>query len=244
MRVRHVGRRKVQGVKLANGASGGAILQRPEVENEIDSDRPDIALIPDENMRKLITETAGSEFLAPAFISEFGRTTWPVKLGDSDIEVALDVGEIVQGKMVTSGSLSEVELELKSRRPDKLIELALALGRTVPISVERRSKAERGFALVSGLPASPARAAPVELDPETSQRAAFLTLARSCMAHLADNESALRAGNPEGIHQMRVAARRLRALLSCFRDVLSTRVAEEFKTELRWLMKALVVLAI
>jgi inorganic triphosphatase YgiF len=238
LRVRHVGNRKVQGVKLANGSGGGSLMQRPEVETEIEGDRPDIALIPDENVRRLINEAAGSEALAPAFISEFGRTTWPVKLGDSDIEVALDVGEIRAGD---NGAvpISEVELELKAGRPDKLIELALALGRTVPISVERRSKAERGFALVTGLPASPARAAPVELDPEMSQREAFLMLARSCMAHLGGNEAAVRAGNPEGIHQMRVAARRLRALLACFRDLLAIRVAEEFKTELRWLMKAL-----
>jgi len=238
LRVRHIGRRKVQGVKLADGGSGGAILQRPEVENEIEGDRPDIGLIADENVRKLISEAAGSESLAPAFVSEFGRTTWPVRLGDSDIEVALDVGEIRAGE---NGAvpISEVELELKSGRPDKLIELALALGRTVPISIERRSKAERGFALVTGLPATPVRATPVELDPETSQRDAFLTLARNCMAHLGGNEAAVRAGNPEGIHQMRVAARRLRALLACFRDLLATRVAEEFKTELRWLMKAL-----
>jgi triphosphatase len=238
LRVRHVGRRKVQGVKLADGASGGAILQRPEVENEIEGDLPDIALIPDENVRELISEAAGSESLAPAFTSEFGRTTWPVKLGDSDIEVALDIGEIRAGANLAE-PVSELELELKSGDRDKLIELALALGRTVPISVERHSKAERGFALITGDSAKPARPTKVELDPETSNRDAFLILARSCMAQLGGNEAAVRAGHPEGIHQMRVAARRLRALLACFRDLLTIRVSEESKTELRWLMAAL-----
>src|SRR4029078_559759 len=98
LRVRHIGRRKVQGVKLADGASGGASLRRPGVENEIEGDRPDIGLIPDENVRKLISEAAGSESLAPAFVSEFGRTTWPVRLGDSDIQVAVEFRGVPAGR--------------------------------------------------------------------------------------------------------------------------------------------------
>ena len=238
LRVRHLGNRKVQGVKLANGASGGTIVKRPELETEIDGDRPEIARIPDEGVRKMVSEATGAEPLRPAFVSEVGRTVWPVKLGDSDIEVALDIGEIRAGADRTM-PVSELELELKSGRPDQLIELALALGRSVPTSVERHSKAERGFALVTGLGAKPVNAVPVDLDPEATATIAFLALARNCMAQLGGNEAAALAGHPEGIHQMRVAARRLRALLACFRDLLSIRVADEFKAELRWLMGAL-----
>ncbi len=238
LRVRHVGRRKVQTVKLANGAGGGTIVQRTELEAEIEGDAPEIARIPDEDVRKMVSEAAGAEPLAPAFVSEIGRTVWPVKLGDSDIEVALDIGEIRAGAD-RALPVSELELELKSGRPDKLIELALALGRLVPISVERHSKAERGFALVTGLGAKPARPVPVELDGEASARDGFVALARNCLAQLGGNEAAMLAGDPEGIHQMRVATRRLRALLACFGDFLTIRVADEFKAELRWLMGAL-----
>ncbi len=238
LRVRHIGGRKVQGVKLAGQANGGTVIQRPELEAEIEGDAPDIARIPDESVRQMVSEAAGIEPLAPAFVSEFGRTVWPVKLGDSDIEVALDVGEIRAGAG-RSLPVSELELELKSGRADRLIELALALGRSVPISVERHSKAERGFALVTGLGAKPVRGDPVELDPEATARGGFVALARNCLSQLGGNEAAVLAGDPEGIHQMRVAARRLRALLACFRDLLAIPVADEFKAELRWLMTAL-----
>lgn len=239
LRVRHMGRRKVQGVKLADGENpGGAITRRPEIETEIEGDRPDIARIPDEDVRRLVSEAAGGEALAPAFVSEFGRTVWPVKLGDSEIEVALDQGEIRAG-VDRSVPVSEVELELKSGRPDKLIELALALGKLVPVTVERRSKAERGFALAAGLDAKPMRALPVELDPDSGAGEAFLALARSCLAQLGGNEAAVRAADPEGIHQMRVASRRLLALLISFRGFIAERATAEIKAELRWLMGTL-----
>jgi inorganic triphosphatase YgiF len=238
LRVRHMGNRKVQAVKLANGDGGGAVVRRPEFETEIEGDRPEIARIPDADVRRLVTEAAGTEPLAPAFVSEFGRTVWPVKLAESEIEVALDQGEIRAGSD-RAVPVSELELELKSGRPDRLIELALELGKSVPLSVERHSKAERGFALLTGRADAPLRAVPVELDPEASAADAFRVLARNCLMHLGGNESAVRAGDAEGIHQMRVAARRLRALLGCFRDLIAPAVAEDLKGELRWLMAAL-----
>ena len=238
LRVRHMGDRKIQAVKLANGEGGGAVVRRPELETEIEGDRPEIARIPDPDVRRLVSEAAGAEPLAPAFVSEFGRTVWPVKLAESEIEVALDQGEIRAGDD-RAVAVSELELELKSGRPDRLIELALALGQSVPLSVERHSKAERGFALLTGRAEAPVRSVPVELDPEATAEQAFRALARNCLMQLGGNEAAVRAGDAEGIHQMRVAARRLRALVACFRDLIAPAVAEELKGELRWLMGAL-----
>ena len=51
LRVRHMGDRKVQGVKLAHPDGGGAIVRRPEIETEIAGDRPEIARIPDADRR-------------------------------------------------------------------------------------------------------------------------------------------------------------------------------------------------
>jgi triphosphatase len=116
LRVRHMGDRKLQGVKLANG-EGGTLARRPEVETEIESDQPEISRIPDLELRRLVSEAAGIEPLGPAFVSEFGRTVWPVKLGGSEIEVAMDEGEI-RTSDDRALPVSELELELKSGRPD------------------------------------------------------------------------------------------------------------------------------
>jgi CHAD domain-containing protein len=54
------------------------------------------------------------------------------------------------------------------------------------------------------------------------------------------NEAAVFHGaDPEGVHQMRVATRRLRALVSAFQELLDESVLSELKSELRWLQQVL-----
>jgi len=49
------------------------------------------------------------------------------------------------------------------------------------------------------------------------------------------NEPALLAGDPEGVHQMRVGLRRLRAAISLFADILPDPQTAVLKDELKWL---------
>jgi CHAD domain-containing protein len=49
------------------------------------------------------------------------------------------------------------------------------------------------------------------------------------------NEQAVRTGDPEGVHQMRVALRRLRAAISIFKGLLAGAETERVKAELKWL---------
>jgi CHAD domain-containing protein len=57
----------------------------------------------------------------------------------------------------------------------------------------------------------------------------------SCLHHLAANEDAVRHGVPEGVHQMRVGPRRLRAAISLFGEMVKGSETEQIKTELKWL---------
>ena len=69
---------------------------------------------------------------------------------------------------------------------------------------------------------------------------AFQAIARSCLAHLLANEALFRgARDPEAVHQMRVALRRLRAALSLFRDVVADEETAAVKAGLRELAAAL-----
>jgi len=52
-------------------------------------------------------------------------------------------------------------------------------------------------------------------------------------------ESAVRADEPDSVHQMRVAVRRLRAILRTFGQVISQTDSEHLDTELRWLGRTL-----
>jgi len=75
--------------------------------------------------------------------------------------------------------LSEAELELKSGKPERLYELALALHGTVPFTLEGRTKAARGYALFGDTRPEPQRAQPVRLESEMSGARAFVEIARS-----------------------------------------------------------------
>ena len=68
-----------------------------------------------------------------------------------------------------------------------------------------------------------------------SGEAALQRAGRECIEHLLRHETAGRAGDPEGIHQMRVAVRRLRAILSGFAPLLPAEPRRRAADQLRWL---------
>jgi triphosphatase len=100
-----------------------------------------------------------------------------------------------------------------------------------------RSKAERGYALSTG--DQPVAATSIALAPAATTAEAFTAIGLSCLHHLAANEGAVRRGDSEGVHQMRVGLRRLRAAISIFKDMLQNSETEDIKTQLRWLSKEL-----
>ncbi|WP_245916926.1 CYTH and CHAD domain-containing protein [Nocardioides gansuensis] len=55
------------------------------------------------------------------------------------------------------------------------------------------------------------------------------------VSRLKQEDLRLRAGDDEGVHQMRIAARRLRSALATYRDVLAPGSAEGLRAELKWL---------
>jgi inorganic triphosphatase YgiF len=170
------------------------------------------------------------------FETRVTRTTYPVKSGASLVEMAFDQGEIDASH--TSTPLSEVELELKRGAPADLFRLAKSIARKAPLELTLASKAERGYRLLSGNGLSPVKAAPVSLAPEMEVRLAFQAIARACLRQLADNVPVLRQGDPEGLHQARVALRRLRAAISLFGDFAQDSRTEAIKRELKWITGA------
>lgn len=83
-------------------------------------------------------------------------------------------------------------------------------------------------------------ARPVRLKKEASAGEAFVSVARNCIEQMRANEACVRRGrDPEGVHQMRVAARRLRALLACYRDCLAREPHAILSASLGWLLRRL-----
>jgi triphosphatase len=87
--------------------------------------------------------------------------------------------------------------------------------------------------------AAAVHAEPLALDPALSGDAALQQIGLACLDHMLRNEPAVLAGIDDGIHQMRVAVRRLRAILSAFGKLLPENQRQWASEELRWLADAL-----
>ncbi len=237
LRIRGIGRQRIQTIKLPSDGLGGLQVMR-EIETPIAGDRPELDKIADLRLRRLFSDRSIARRLTPLFATEFRRTVWPVRFGESLIELAFDQGEI-QAKAARL-PLSEIELELRSGRPEHLFELALAVHESLPVTLGSVTKAARGYALIAGAEPAPVKATAAGLVATMTARDAFAAAARSCLAQMQANEAPARLGrDPEGIHQLRVGLRRLRALVTAYRDTLAGEPHENLSRELRWLQQEL-----
>jgi triphosphatase len=81
--------------------------------------------------------------------------------------------------------------------------------------------------------------APLEIDRRLSGELVLECAGRGCLDHLARNTAAGYLGDAEGIHQMRAAVRRLRAVFFAFARCLPPESRRWASNELRWIAEAL-----
>src|SRR5262249_46662135 len=91
LRVRHVGAHRIQTLKAPDGGHSGAAQSFLEWETMIEGDRPQLERIGDERLRESLPVETPEE-LKEAFVSDITRSTTPLELGDSQIELAVDTG--------------------------------------------------------------------------------------------------------------------------------------------------------
>jgi triphosphatase len=217
-------------------ATAGDIVRRDEWENEIEDNRPKLSLARNTALAPLLTNQIRRE-LRPAFETDVERTVMPVRFGKSEIEVAFDQGRV--NTPDAHDSISEIEIELKKGSRGDMALLARRLSRAFPVAYAARSKSERGYALLEGTQHAPVSASPVQVAPTMTTADAFGVIAFECLRQVAANEGAVRRSDPEGVHQMRVGLRRLRAAVSLFKDMLEGRETEAIKKGLKWLTEQL-----
>jgi inorganic triphosphatase YgiF len=230
LRVRRIGRHHVQTVK--QDTPSAALFARTEWEQEINGKGPDLRVTHGTALEPLLGKNLERR-LKPLFETRVRRTIYPIRRGDSEIELTVDKGKVQAGSR--SAALCEVELELKRGEPFQLFDAARELAREVPVQLATASKAERGYCLLNGQRVGPIKAAPIALDPEMSCEVAFRVIARACLRQLVANREVTLSDDPEGLHQMRVALRRLRAAISLFGDMLVDRQTEEMRNRLKWI---------
>ncbi|MBL8251315.1 MAG: CHAD domain-containing protein [Candidatus Competibacter sp.] len=79
------------------------------------------------------------------------------------------------------------------------------------------------------------KARPLQLEPNDATEEAFIAVIDACLRHAEANLPAVLDGQVEGVHQMRVAFRRLRSGLKLFRSLVPREASAELVDDLRWL---------
>lgn len=236
LRIRSVGRRRIQTLKTAGDAIGGAFA-RGEWESEIGGDSPDPKALAATPLAEVFDDALLAA-LRPVVATEIRRTEVMVAEADAEMAVAFDQGQLQADGRVAP--LCELEVELKRGPPRAMFELALRLHACTPLRIGRASKAEKAFRLLQGESPAPEKWVGSPIAPGMTAAAAFQGIVHSCLDHLAANEeSFLTGGGPEAVHQMRVALRRLRSAIALFKDMLDDAETAALKDELRWLLKRL-----
>ncbi|MBV8107881.1 MAG: CHAD domain-containing protein [Hyphomicrobiales bacterium] len=228
LRVRRAGDKRIQAVKAAGGS--GVAKERGEWEWPTEKESPDLALAAGTPLADVLPPDAEKE-LGPVVVTDIVRTTRTVKAEGTTIEAALDNGSIEAGE--TEQPVHELELELREGTPAALYRLALALLAATPLTVEVESKAERGYRLMDKSGPRPEKPKALELGRKVRCIEGLREIIANGLGHLLANRASAMERDAEGIHQTRVATRRLRSALKMLEPRLEPHATALFQDELR-----------
>jgi triphosphatase len=178
-------------------------------------------------------ETSADDITVDALGGIHGRERGPVLA-----EISLDESEFSTDKGKTP--LSRVEVEVADARSyDGVSDFVGELQSSLELRPTGLSKFRTGLAAAGLSPAGAPDLGPTEIDASmTAGEVAFAILRRHFATMLA-HEPGVRLGeDPEELHDMRVATRRLRAALKLYKKVLPRR-AEKYERDLRYFANAL-----
>ncbi|MER2513291.1 MAG: CHAD domain-containing protein [Nitrosomonas ureae] len=235
LRLRYVNNRWIQTLK-AETQSVGALTSRPEWEVTVtDGKYPDFSALPPAALDLL--NGIKLKRIMPVFTTEFQRTTWQIESEQTQAEVALDSGNIYANDV--SSDICEVEIELKSGTPEFLFDVAMQLLERVPLQVEPRSKAERGYILSGAATPAPVKATQPMIEKNQSAGNVWNAILQAALMQLSANIPGFleNAHDTEYLHQLHIALHRLHAGARLAKSL--GRAIPDWDQPLRQLMQAL-----
>ena len=183
--------------------------------------------------RDLVSAWARRGHLAPAAALSTRRRRWLLAAADgTDLaELVQDDVSVLDGERVI-GRFRELELERRGAGPDQLQPIVVALQRAGATYSEPVPKSVR--ALGPRAAAAPDVVVPVP-DPDAPAGEAVRFAMASGTRRLMEHDALTRLGQVEGVHQMRVATRRLRGDIGTFEPLIDAPWGSALVGELRWL---------
>jgi len=183
---------------------------------------------------ELVTAFVRSERLSPVTRIHTRRRRLNLMNGSGEVgtEVVDDVVSVVEGSRVVA-RFRELEVEDKGAGARAVERVAAALERAGAVAGDSSPKAIRALGARANAPADvvpPKRISPKQ----PAGRAVRGSLASGTYRMIA-NDPGTRLGSEEAVHQMRVAARRMRSDLRTFHPLVDEAWARSLETELKWI---------
>ncbi len=227
-------RRKSGGLEVtlkSMAEASGGIRSRREISEPVEDDSPGAMAACPGPAGEIIRAVAGRNALQPVFSLWTTRRIFTLSDASSPLaEIALDNVVIPVEKESQPTTLARIEVEVDQsavERARRFVDLTVGTLGLVPAVT---SKFQAGLAAVGLAPQGGERdiGPNVLTDSMTAAEAAFAMMRRQLGALLA-NEPGTRLGEDvEALHDMRVATRRLRAVMGAFRPYLPAR-AESYR---------------
>jgi inorganic triphosphatase YgiF len=236
LRLREEGADFIQAVK----ARGAHHAERMEFESVISSAQDFPAATGEADIDEAIGAHKGA--LEPIAGTCVDRWAAAVSFKGAEIELAVDLGRSEsrdgEGRVFT-GPLAEVELELLSGDPAAVFDFARLIAANAPLRLSSDTKLEAALALQDGPPLTPRRKKGAIADEMTGVDVLAASLAGGAVRMAALQSALVDLRLPEGVHQMRVELRRLRAIERVFRRYLKTGEIAELAARAKLIAAAL-----
>jgi triphosphatase len=235
VRTRRHGRRDEITLKTAQWAEGNGLRQPLEARQDLPpSGVSDLGT--DGPVGRRAHAIAGRKPLRPVLQVRTRRRSFALRIDGGDAaEIALDDTVIVVGNGQRPMQLRRVEVRVFREWMDALGPLVLQLRAACGLQPATLSKFEAGLLARGVVIPGPPDLGPTEIGPDMNLGELAYAVLRRQLAVLREKEPGTRLGeDPEELHDMRVATRRLRAALDLFAEVLPIRT-RNFRGELGWL---------
>ena len=224
---------------IMQGLKGEPPLAGQECEDVIDGERQDLRAL---NSSAHLPEVFSDPELRAQFTSVVQRTLFLLD-PDASTQIAgtVDAGKIQTAEGDRTEPICELGLQLRRGDPAALYETGLRLLEIAPLRIEAHSKAERGYRLLENTTAKPQAQSSLSfsLRPSATVGESLQEIGLGCLTLFLRNEPAALADVPDGVHQMRVAVRRLRSVVATMRRMLPPHQYEWVSHELRWMADVL-----
>lgn len=235
LRTRTDGHAIVQTVKVLKRPSD--TVERREWETLVFDPIPDPSLLIDPVLPQSFRKLTSAD-LQPVFDIDVKRETRRLTSEHAKIDVSLDNGAVIVGR--ERQALHEVELELVDGELDALFAEAQRISDEIDGRLHARTKADVGYGLDSADRQPWSRAPKLRLSADMTAGESFRLIVLNALSHLTANDDCARLNlHIEGVHQCRIALRRLKSALKIYRPLLRRKRIEQVNTAVTWIGRVL-----